>query len=121
MAIWKARDYGLSLSTKSGRKLSVGYQNEMGYYYIDRSDPEPGEPFSDTFGRLMGASYKPDGLDSDWSLLFDGSSVEFFADGGRVAMTALCYPEEEFAFLEIFAEAGTVTLTEASIVEFKNN
>ena len=121
MAIWKARDWGVSFVTRSGRRLTVGYRNEMSYYYIDRSEMNSGEPFSDTFGSLMGAAYKPRGASSDWRLLLDGSSIELFADSGRVAMTALCYPDEEFTSFEIFALGGSVTLTEARAIELKIN
>lgn len=119
MAIWKAGNYGVALITRSGKHLLAGYRNEQSYYYVDRNGIEPDVSFSDTFGRLMGAYYRPMGRVSDWSLLFDRSSIEFFADEGRIAMTALCYPDEEFSHLEIYAEGGTVTLNEASITELQ--
>lgn len=117
--IWRARNYGVSLRTKSGKKLSIGYQNELSYYYIDRSGLEK-EPFSDTFGRLMGASYRSEDSISDWCILVDKSSIELVADKGRIALTALCYPEEAFSSLEVYSEAGTVTLLEASVTELEN-
>lgn len=116
MAIWRARDYGIYLLTKSGKRLSVGYQNELSYYYIDRSDLVS-EPFSDTFGQLMGATYRSEETVSDWQILIDHSSVELFADKGRIAMTALCYPDEVFSSLEIYSESGDITLMEASVTE----
>lgn len=116
MAIWRARDYGICLLTKSGKRLSIGYQNELIYYYINRSGLET-ESFSDTFGQLMGATYRSEGVVSDWQILVDRSSVELFADGGRIAMTALCYPDEAFSSLEFYSESGNITLLEASVTE----
>lgn len=118
MAIWRAGEYGISLMTKSGKKLSIGYQNELSYYYIDREGLEK-ETFSDTFGQLMGATYRSEAPITDWYILFDRNSIELFADGGRTAMTALCYPDEEFSSFEIYAKSGSINLLDASIVELE--
>lgn len=114
LAIWRARDYGIRLKTKSGKTLSIGYQNELSYYYINRNGLEK-EPFAEGFGRLMGATYRPGAATSDWYILFDRNSIELFADGGRIAMTALCYPDEAFDTFQLFAEAGNIALLEGSI------
>lgn len=118
-AIWRARNYGIRLKTKSGRELSIGYQNELSYYYIDRSNWTTQHP---TYGfqQLMGATYYSEADTSDWSILFDRNSVELFASGGKIAMTALRYPMEEFCSYELFADSGSVTLLEGSINELKN-
>ena len=68
----------------------------------------------------MGATYYSEADTSDWSILFDRNSVELFASGGKIAMTALCYPMEEFCSYELFADSGSVTLLEGSINELKN-
>lgn len=46
--------------------------------------------------------------------------MEFFADGGRIALTALCYPDDELRSFERFAEAGSVTLLEGDLVKVEN-
>ena len=118
-AIWKARTYGIRLKTRSGSTLTVGYQNELSAYYIDRSGWDT-EPFAEGFGRMAGASYRSASAVSDWYLLFDRNSIEFFADGGRIALTALCYPDDELRSFELFAESGSVTLLEGDLVKLKN-
>lgn len=118
-AIWKTRTYGIRLKTRSGSTLPIGYQNELSAYYIDRSGWDT-EPFAEGFGRMAGASYRSASAVSDWYLLFDRNSIEFFADGGRIALTALCYPDDELRSFERFAESGSVTLLEGDLVKLEN-
>lgn len=118
-AIWKADNYGIRLKTRSGKVLTIGYQNELSYYYIDRSGLEI-EPSVEGFEQLMGAGYRSETPVSDWLILFDQNSIELFASGGRVAMTSLCYPDDEFTTFELYAESGAVNLLKASIIQLKN-
>lgn len=118
LAIWKARDYGIRLKTKSGRTLSIGYRNELSAYYIDRGSWEAA-PCTESFGQLMGAAYRWEAPVTDWWILFDKNSVEFFACGGRIALSALYFPQDEFSSFELFAQSGQVHLAEASITSLE--
>ncbi len=117
-AIWKARDYGIRLKTKSGKKLSIGYQNELSYYYIDRSELNS-DSFIKGFGCMMGASYRSDASEVEWNILFDKNSIELFAADGRSVISSLCYPEESFSSFELFAKSGSVSLLDGSIIQLK--
>ena len=46
-------------------------------------------------------------------------TMELFASGGRSVISALVYPDEAFSQMELFAESGSVTLLEASIIQLK--
>lgn len=136
-AIWKAADYGIRLKTACGKMLTAGYRNELSYYYIDRSGwcippdadrlnevaatggGEEGLVAADGFDEPMGAPYRWEGDESDWYLLFDKNSVEFFAAGGRVALTARYAWDEPFCSFELFARSGEAILTNASIVRLE--
>lgn len=115
-AIWTARDYGIRLKTRSGKSLSIGYKADMNYFYTDRSGLIT-PPFSDSFEQPTGAIYTFHNPVSDWFILADRGSVELFACDGRIAMTSLCYPDEDFDSLELFAESGTITVVKASVTE----
>lgn len=153
-AIWKARDYGIRLKTRSGQSVCFGYRNELSYYYVERparetwlqgehadknangksyphhsrqegskagfSEPSPFETAAYT-GPEMGAVYRPEGPCTDWEILVDRHSVEFFAAGGRIALTALCFPDDAFCSYELFARSGTARLTEGSLTILQNN
>lgn len=117
-AIWKARDYGIRLKTQSGKVLSIGYQNELSYYYIDRGKLG-NDSVTEKFGCTMGASYRTDAPEVEWNILFDKNSIELFAADGCSVISSLCYPEEAFSSFEIFAQSGSVSLSEGSIIQLK--
>lgn len=153
-AIWKARDYGIRLKTRSGQSVCLGYSNELSYYYVERparetwlqaesslenaddeSNPHDSRQersragFSETSlpetaafaGPEMGAVYRPEGPRADWEILIDRYSVEFFAGGRRIALTALCFPDDAFCSYELFARSGTARLMEGCLITLKNN
>jgi fructan beta-fructosidase len=113
-AIWGPHAYGVKLRTKSGNTLTIGYNREMKYFYIDRSGLS-GIPFSQEFERTMGAGYAITDSVSDWNILVGRHSVELFACGNKVAMTSLYYTGEKFSSAELFSDSGTTTLTEAAV------
>lgn len=114
LAIWKSRDYGIRLKTDMNEILTLGYQNELSSYYIDRTSLK-GNPDEVGFQQLMGANYRSNSTISDWWIFFDRNSIELFASQGKVSMTSLCYPKGKFITLEIFAKEGTVKLIDATI------
>lgn len=136
-AIWKAGDYGIRLKTASGHILTAGYRNELSYYYIERRGgciPRDADRWNeeaavcgreaqgvttDGFDEPMGAPYRWEGDESDWYLLFDKNSVEFFAAEGRVTLTARYACDEPFCCFELFARSGEAKLTKASIVRLE--
>lgn len=115
-AIWTASDYGLRLLTRTGRSLSIGYQADMNYYYIDRVGLTA-QPFSDSFEQLTGAIYSTSMPVTEWYIVVDHGSVELFAGEGRIAITSLCYPDEPFEKFIVYARSGSATLLKAFITE----
>jgi fructan beta-fructosidase len=115
-AIWHSRNYGINLITKSGKKLSIGYDGDLNYYYIDRRKMLD-KSFSDRFDQLMGATYRFDKSESEWYIFCDKSSVEFLACDGRAVVTSLCYPDDSFDSFEMFAHSGNVSLLGGSILK----
>ena len=108
-----ARDFGIMLSNNVGQYLLVGYDPDSNRFYIDRSSSGPAK-FSDGFA---GRQYSPRISKAQiiqLHLLFDVSSVELFADGGEVAMTALYFPDEEFNKITLYANDGSVVVESAS-------
>lgn len=118
--IWRADNYGIRLKTCSGKVLTIGYQNELSYYYIDRSRLKLKPPI-ESYEQLMGAGYRSVDSVLDWFIFFDQNSIELFASDGCVAMTSLCYPDDKFTAFELYAESGFVTLLKMSIIRLKRN
>ena len=115
-ALWKAGDYGVRFVAKNGRSISIGYQNELSYFYIDRSGcVEPA--LSDWMGQLMGGSYRSSMDAIDWYILYDYNSVELVAANGRINISSLCYLMDDIEVIEFFADSGSVTINDSSIVQ----
>lgn len=115
-AWWKANDYGIRLITKSGKSISIGYQNELSYFYIDRSGCIV-PALSDWMGQIMGGSYRPSMDAIDWYILYDYNSIELIAANGRINISSLCYPRGDIEVIEFFADSGSVTINDSSIIQ----
>lgn len=115
-AIWCARDYGVRFVTASGKRISIGYNAELNSFYIDRSRLRK-KSFSEYFDQQVGATYTYNAPAADWEILVDRNSVELFACGGRVALTALCFAEEPFETFELYSDTGSTSLLEGSLSE----
>lgn len=101
---------------ENGRSISIGYQNELSYFYIDRSGcVEPA--LSDWMGQLMGGSYRSSMDAIDWYILYDYNSVELVAANGRINISSLCYLMDDIEVIEFFADSGSVTINDSSIVQ----
>ncbi len=110
-AFWGSRNYGIRVNTRSGRILSIGYRAELNQYYIDDSDLTGKAELS------SGAIYSFSQPTIDWTILFNKGSVEFFACGNRIVMSASGLAGEAFERVELFAENGSITLLKASLAE----
>lgn len=115
-AIWGARDYGIRFITRSGKKLTIGYKAELNSFYVNRAGLRA-ETFSDSYEQPVGATYTFNAPIADWNIWIDHNSIELFACGNRIVLTALCYPDEPFESVELFSEAGSSTLVGASLTE----
>lgn len=115
-ALWKANDYGVRLIAKNGKTVSIGYQNELSFFYINRSNCVDAS-LSDWMGQLMGGSYRPQDASMDWYILYDDDSVELIAADGRINITSLCYLIEDIETIEFFADSGSVTMNKSSIIK----
>ena len=104
-----ARDFGIMLSNEVGQRLLVGYDPDSNRFYIDRSSSGVAN-FSEAFaGRQYGPRLSK-AQSIRLHLLFDVSSVELFADYGKLVMTALYFPDQEFNRVRLYANDGSVAL-----------
>jgi len=95
----------LVLENSNKEKLTIGLSFVENNLFVDRSSS--GEiRFSDGFGKIARAPYKPDKT-LKLRLLLDASSVEIFADGGSPVLTALFFTSEEFTNLKLFSKGGS--------------
>lgn len=68
-------------------------------------------------GQLMGGSYRSSMDAIDWYILYDYNSVELVAANGRINISSLCYLMDDIEVIEFFADSGSVTINDSSIVQ----
>lgn len=106
--------FAVTLSNKGGDKLVLGYDKVKNAYYIDRTNAGKTD-FADNFGSRSWAPRLGNSKNMDLQLVFDKSSVELFADGGKTSMTALFFVEDGFSNMEIGSKQSDFKLKNAKI------
>ena len=106
-----ADSFGLKVRQGQGEETVIGFDRRAGELFLDRSR-SGAVGFSPHFaGRHAAKLAMPDG-DSPLRLhlLVDATSVEVFADGGRVVLTDQVFPKQESRGVSLFAAGGTARL-----------
>lgn len=111
--------YGVRLKNTKGEYITIGYDNVEKFFYVDRTNAV-GEVFSDQFAGIHSVPYIINTPQTEWTLLIDVASLEFFTAGGRIAITDVFYPSEPFDTIELFTENGAIDLVNGSVTELKS-
>jgi fructan beta-fructosidase len=93
-------DCSATFSNQNGEKLIVGFDKAKNQYFIDRTKSGKVD-FSDKFSQIAYAPRISMEANSELLLIFDQSSVELFADGGRTVMTSIFFPSKPLAHLNL--------------------
>jgi fructan beta-fructosidase len=103
-----ASKFGFKIHVGPGQETIVGYDVATSQLYVDRTHS------SSYTSMPLGTYFAPLALQSDGSVLLrvlvDRSSVEVFANGGLVTMSALSFAESYSNGVSLFAERGTANL-----------
>ena len=113
-----ANDFGFILKNTKGEKVIVGFQKTDSTFYIDRTNSGKAS-FSDKFARVDSAPYIPQGMMKIRALI-DVASIEVFVDDGRLAMTEIFFPNEDYAITELFSKGGTIHLLSSKVYMLKS-
>lgn len=103
-----AGNFGFLLSNSKGEQLKIGYDSASGEFFIDRTRSGKTD-FSKLFPARHKAPYKLSGTVTIRALI-DAASAEVFIDGGKLAMTDIFFPQEDFTDLILYTEHGMVVL-----------
>ena len=105
----------LLLANSKGERVQFGYDVASGRYYIDRTFAGKSDFSKDYAGVHYSSSENNDVQVIDFKVYVDHSSIEIFAEQGRVAMTEIFFPTENFDQLSISSPQGQVELLEGRI------
>ncbi len=107
IALGRAAEAAVKLLANDGTFTLIGYNRTRGELFVDRTH-SGNAGFSKDFPARTSAplALKNEPLELD--VLVDRSSVEVFAQGGRVTMTNLVFPPREADQIEFQSPGGTV-------------
>lgn len=114
-------EFGLILSNDQEQHLLAGYSPVRKEVYVDRSGSGKGE-FSEQFPGLHTAPYRmnPNGIIKLHALV-DRSSIELFVDDGRVVLSEIFFPDQDFNKVAIFTRDGKVGVNEGTLYSLKRS
>lgn len=98
----QAREIGWKLLMKNDTYTTVGYNRRKGVLFVDRSHSGD-SGFSKDFPARIEAPLRLPGSILSLNIIVDRSSIEVFADNGRVTMTNLLFPGEGANGLQFYS------------------
>jgi fructan beta-fructosidase len=104
---------GIILENGLNERFIIGYSTVRKQFYIDRRAAANSQ-FSKEFAGISTAPYTA-GPGLKLHLFVDASSVELFADEGRLVMTTLVFPTEKFTRLKMFSKGADVLLNKSEL------
>jgi fructan beta-fructosidase len=104
------------LQNTAEEKLIVGISFLMNEFYVDRR-ASGATHFSKEFSNIAKAPYKP-GKTVKLRMLLDATSAEIFVDEGKLVMTTLFFPSEEYTNLRLYSKGGTTLTGSCKVHEF---
>ncbi len=109
LAPGSARRYGLEVRVGNGQRTVIGYDRSAGQLYIRRTNSGD-VTFDPSFSLVQQAPLSAPGGVVRLHIMVDWSSVEVFAQGGRLLMTDQIFPSPSSAGLAAFAAGGSAKL-----------
>jgi len=112
-------DFGLELYNSKGENLLIGYDKTKGEFYVNRTNAGK-SGFSKDFNGIHISPFVLNGSKVDMHLVIDVASVELFAMEGKVVMTEIFFPTEEFSGIRLYSKNGNVQLDSGSVYKLNS-
>jgi fructan beta-fructosidase len=114
-----ASTFGFKVAKGETEETIIGYNTETEELFVDRSNS--GEmDFSENFTTYHTAPLKADNNRIQLHFFLDTSSLEVFANDGRISMTERIFPSEEGEGISLFTEGGSVDLISLDVWNLKS-
>jgi fructan beta-fructosidase len=112
-----ATEIGFILKNKRNERFIVGYDKARNEVFIDRRLAGKSS-FSDKFAKRHTAPLKNTKTLTIKGLI-DVASAEIFFQNGKIAMTDLFFPNEDYETILLYAKGGSTKLNTSSIYDLK--
>ncbi len=110
-----AEIFGCTLSNTAGEHLIIAFHRLENRVVIDRRNSGP-HGFSDDF--FNGPHTAPLDLSGEWldlRIFFDRASAELFADGGRLNLTEIFFPQSPYTSMRLWTRGGKWVLRDGRV------
>lgn len=98
---------GFELANSLGEKVVFGYNPQNKVFFVDRSKAGKVD-FSADFPGIHTAPRTSEDQMLTMQIFLDRASVELFADDGKVALTEIFFPQEDFTSLQVVGEEALI-------------
>jgi fructan beta-fructosidase len=113
-----ATELGFILSNSKNEKLIVGLDKVSKQIFIDRTNAGKSD-FSSKFAKKHAAPFADDKVLTIKALV-DMASIEVFVNGGKIALTDLFFPTEDYTKIELYSKGGNAELTSGTLYPLKS-
>lgn len=111
-------EVGFILSNSKGERLIVGLDKTSKQIFIDRTNAGKSD-FSSKFAKKHIAPFF-DSKELIIKALIDKASIEVFVNDGRIALTDLFFPTEEYTKIELYSKGGDSELLAGRLYPLKS-
>ncbi|QGQ96061.1 glycoside hydrolase family 32 protein [Paenibacillus psychroresistens] len=109
-------NFGITLQHSDSEKTIISYDSQLEKLFVDRTNAgESG--FSPSFSTIQEAPMKMLAGRIKLQIFLDSSSVEVFANDGKVVFTCLIFPSEPCQKIVLFSDEGTTRLASLKLTE----
>ena len=110
----EATETGLTFKNSSGEEIQITYLSATKELQFDRSDSGETD-FNEKFSKRHSVSVIPENGSLKLHLFIDASSIEIFANEGRISITERVFPEAKPFDLSIFSKGGERMVTRLEV------
>ncbi|MEH7481822.1 GH32 C-terminal domain-containing protein [Neobacillus drentensis] len=115
----KLTEFGFHVREGADQKTVVGYKTADNQIFVDRA--ESGEKdFSSLFSTLHEASLKPDNKRIKMNIFVDDSSIEVFANDGKVVFSDVIFPDPSSRSMNFYTKGGDVNVVSLKVHSLAN-
>lgn len=111
--------FGIRIGNSKSELVTIAFDKKLNGFTVDRTGAGKGDFYPAFRGFHIGQRDYDTNI-VKMHLVFDKSSVELFADDGRIAMTETFFPNEDFNELSLYIESGSVDLKGGEVHELKS-
>jgi fructan beta-fructosidase len=111
-----SNSFGIVLQSSEDEKTVIRYDVEKELISVDRTNAGDNS-FSESFPAVQNASLKTKNDRIKLQIFIDASSIEVFANDGKVVFTSLIFPNQPYEKIVLFSNEGNIRVSSLKLTE----